>query len=672
MTAPILAAAFVLFLGLTFAAWRRYLWVAGRSRLEREDTCPYSLTDVFGGRRPAHAPHQEGVQWLHGDLEPLRGALSRSHGPADPPYRRVADLRRARRACRDRGCGAVSRSHRPGPGRRRRDAAGRLADRGRAPGDPEGGRDDPVSRHHAAGCAGDPHARGRATGRRPHARAGRLPRRTRPSTCWTLPEAKRRSAPPAWLDDPRERLAALFYTSGTTGRPKGVECPHAGYVNLALYLRGLLRSRSGPGRHLAHVVPRLRRQHLRDVQRLGVRLRGGAADEGADPVRPGSRSRPSRGRGHRALLPAGAAHHPHVDARAGSPLPASAATSFLRAKPSRAALVEPMDRVRDGRSSTPTAPPKRAPTRADRACGRGSPSPSALRFPNVTYVLLEVDELRPVPHGEDGELCIGGVHLARGYRNLPAETAEKFITHPRFGRLYRTGDRCRIDIRTQRVQFLGRIDAQLKVRGHRVEVQPVEDLLQTQFAEIEAAVLDYQSQELVAFVTAPSVRAAENPVVAPAPAEWSRPGPREPGAAASRAFGSDADLPGRAVLARARSPGRSTASACPISLGCKRTPLRRRKRALVSHRGARAARRDIEAGAQPGSASVLAICREVIDPALGWDDVFADHGGHSILIAELTARLQDGGMEGDRPGSAQRLRHGEEGRRSPTRAPAGL
>jgi len=49
-----------------------------------------------------------------------------------------------------------------------------------------------------------------------------------------LPETKRRSVPPPWLDDPRERLASIFYTSGTTGMPKGVECPHAGYVNLAL------------------------------------------------------------------------------------------------------------------------------------------------------------------------------------------------------------------------------------------------------------------------------------------------------------------------------------------------------------------------------------------------------------------------------------------------------
>jgi acyl-coenzyme A synthetase/AMP-(fatty) acid ligase len=103
---------------------------------------------------------------------------------------------------------------------------------------------------------------------------------------------------------------------------------------------------------------------------------------------------------------------------------------------------------------------------------------------------------------------------------LPEQTARKFIMHPRFGRLFRTGDRCKIDIRTQRVHFLGRIDAQLKVRGHRVEIQPVEDILQTQFSEIEAAVLDYQNQELIAFVTATSVAESPIPVVALAPAKW--------------------------------------------------------------------------------------------------------------------------------------------------------
>ena len=58
------------------------------------------------------------------------------------------------------------------------------------------------------------------------------------------------------------------------------------------------------------------------------------------------------------------------------------------------------------------------------------------------------------------------------------------------------------------------------MRGHRVEAQAVEDILQTQFSEIEAAVLDYQNETLVAFVAAPSVCKGKISVVAPAPAEW--------------------------------------------------------------------------------------------------------------------------------------------------------
>ena len=91
-------------------------------------------------------------------------------------------------------------------------------------------------------------------------------------------------------------------------------------------------------------------------------------------------------------------------------------------------------------------------------------------------------------------------------------TAEKFINHLWFGRPYRTGDKCKIDIETQRA-FPGRIDIQLKVRGHRVEVQAAY-ILQTQFSEIEAAVLDYQNETLVAFVTAPSISGEQMPEAA--------------------------------------------------------------------------------------------------------------------------------------------------------------
>jgi non-ribosomal peptide synthetase component F len=81
--------------------------------------------------------------------------------------------------------------------------------------------------------------------------------------------------------------------------------------------------------------------------------------------------------------------------------------------------------------------------------------------------------LGEVADGETGELCIGGAGLARGYWNAPELTAEKFPVHPALGRLYRTGDLARRQS-DGTFECLGRIDAQVKLRGHRVELEDVE------------------------------------------------------------------------------------------------------------------------------------------------------------------------------------------------------
>jgi non-ribosomal peptide synthetase-like protein len=93
-----------------------------------------------------------------------------------------------------------------------------------------------------------------------------------------------------------------------------------------------------------------------------------------------------------------------------------------------------------------------------------------------TYVLDEA--MRPVAPGEEGELYIGGEAVARGYLNRPELTAEKFVNNP-FGtspRLYRTHDlvRPRAD---GAIEFLGRIDGQIKIRGFRVELSEIEAVL---------------------------------------------------------------------------------------------------------------------------------------------------------------------------------------------------
>jgi len=91
---------------------------------------------------------------------------------------------------------------------------------------------------------------------------------------------------------------------------------------------------------------------------------------------------------------------------------------------------------------------------------------------NVNNYILD-SNLKQVPIGVVGEICIGGIGVGLGYHNEAKKTAEKFIETAEYGRIYRTGDMGRHNVNGT-VEFLGRFDNQVKIRGHRIELGEVE------------------------------------------------------------------------------------------------------------------------------------------------------------------------------------------------------
>ncbi|NNF13171.1 MAG: amino acid adenylation domain-containing protein [Gemmatimonadetes bacterium] len=113
----------------------------------------------------------------------------------------------------------------------------------------------------------------------------------------------------------------------------------------------------------------------------------------------------------------------------------------------------------------------------DPAVDKATSVPIGKPADGVQIYILDAGQ-NPVPVGVAGELCIGGARLAKGYLNLEAETAARFVVDPFVdgGRMYRTGDRARFDQRG-RLEYLGRVDDQIQIGGVRVEPAEVEQAL---------------------------------------------------------------------------------------------------------------------------------------------------------------------------------------------------
>ncbi|SHN30776.1 amino acid adenylation domain-containing protein [Pseudomonas asturiensis] len=122
-------------------------------------------------------------------------------------------------------------------------------------------------------------------------------------------------------------------------------------------------------------------------------------------------------------------------------------------------------------------------------------SPIGEAIPDLSWYVLDAD-FNPVAQGCSGELHIGHAGLARGYHNRAALTAERFVPDPFSadgGRLYRTGDLARYRAAGV-IEYAGRIDHQVKVRGHRIELGEIEARLQAQPGVREGVVLALDGQ----------------------------------------------------------------------------------------------------------------------------------------------------------------------------------
>jgi amino acid adenylation domain-containing protein len=149
-------------------------------------------------------------------------------------------------------------------------------------------------------------------------------------------------------------------------------------------------------------------------------------------------------------------------------------------------------------------------TASDASGARGSVIGAPI--PDLSLFVLD-RSLDPVPQGVTGEIYVGGAGLARGYLNRPDLTASRFIPDPFSGkagaRLYRSGDLGRW-ISSADIEYLGRIDHQVKVRGFRIELGEIEAALCSHESIRESVVLardgDAGERRLVAYIVAPGSR----------------------------------------------------------------------------------------------------------------------------------------------------------------------
>jgi amino acid adenylation domain-containing protein len=239
--------------------------------------------------------------------------------------------------------------------------------------------------------------------------------------------------------------------------------------------------------------------------------------------------------------------------------------------------------------------------------------------PGTTLHILD-EERRPVEPGTVGELYIGGRGVAAGYLHRPELTAERFLPDPfaaeAGGRMYRTGDLVRL-AGDGELHFAGRVDGQVKIRGHRVEPEEVAAALGAHPAVAACAVVSRDDERdepcLVAYVVG-------------------RPGATSPAPEQELRDHLAARLPGHMIPARF-----VELAALPTTANGKLD------RAALPAPGSRAAGTGSPVSPRtPVEAAVAGIVVELLRlTGIGLDQNFFALGGHSLLGAQLIVRLRD-------------------------------
>lgn len=415
-----------------------------------------------------------------------------------------------------------------------------------------------------------------------------------------------------------ESLAYVIYTSGSTGTPKGVLVRHRGVVNYLSWCIGTYEAGEGAGSPVhssaafdltvtSLFAPLIagRPVHLLD-EALGVEALATALRERDDHTL--VKITPSHLDLLRHQLPAHeAAGRTRAFVIGGESLAGGSLTFWQQHAPATRLINEygPTETVVG--CCVFEVPPEAEFTAA---------VPIGRPIANTRlYVLDSRGQLLPV--GAPGELYIGGDGVARGYLNRPELTAERFVADPfspdASSRLYRTGDRVRYRP-DGNLEFLGRLDGQVKVRGYRIELGEIEATLASHAGVDEASATVWQTaagdQRLVAYYTAEHGRELGHEEL-------------------------------RGWLARTL-PDYMIPSAFELLVQLPLTPNGKIDRAALPAPSGRAGRtRELVAPRSDMERELVRIWEEVLRVPVGITDDFFELGGHSLLAVRMIQRVRE-------------------------------